>query len=165
MTPSDVENLRALSHEKKVGAVIAPNFALGAVLMIHFAKMAAKYFDYAEIIELHHEKKADAPSGTALTSARAMALAKGRKFKSPKTTRETLKEVRGGEMDGIHIHSVRLPGLVAHQEIILGGQGQTLTIRHDSVSRESFMPGVLLAVKEVVKYDKLIYGLEELLGL
>jgi len=144
--------------------VVAPNFALGAVLMIHLAKIAAKYLDYAEIIELHHHQKADAPSGTALATARAMAAARGKPFLQPIGQSKT-SDSRGEQVEGVTIHSVRLPGLLAHQEILLGGPGQTLSIRHDTISRECFMPGVMLAVREVVKRKGLIYGLDTLLGL
>ena len=152
-------------RQRQLGAVLAANFAIGAVLMIHLAKLAGRHFDYAEIIELHHEKKADAPSGTALATARAMLSVRGRSFEHPSTAKKTLEGTRGGLLDGITIHSVRLPGLVAHQEVILGTLGQTLTIRHDTTSRESFMPGVLLAIKEVMKRQELIVGLDKLIGL
>jgi 4-hydroxy-tetrahydrodipicolinate reductase len=132
---------------------------------MHFARIAARYFDSAEIIELHHSTKADAPSGTALATARAMAAARGADLNAAPTGKFTLDGVRGGETGGVHIHSVRLPGLVAHQEVIFGGQGQTLTLRHDSMSRESFVPGVLLAIKAVVERHDLVVGLDALLGL
>jgi 4-hydroxy-tetrahydrodipicolinate reductase len=132
--------------------------------MIHLAKVAGKYLDYAEIIELHHHLKADSPSGTALSTARAMAQAKGKPFSLPPEQRKTSAS-RGQQVEGITIHSVRLPGLLAHQEIILGGAGQTLSIRHDTISRECYMPGVMLAIKEVVKRQGLVYGLDTLLGL
>jgi 4-hydroxy-tetrahydrodipicolinate reductase len=163
LTMADVEEIERLSKNYRVGAVVAPNFALGAVLMMHLAKLAAKYMDYAEIIELHHERKVDAPSGTALSTARSMAAARGKPF-----LRAEQKQVyasRGEQVEGINIHSVRLPGLLAHQEVILGGPGQTLSIRHDTISRECFMPGVILAIKKVIKHEGLIYGLDTLLGL
>lgn len=158
---NEIEQL-VLSHQ--VGAVLAPNFALGAVLMMHLAKIAAKYMDYAEIIELHHQLKADAPSGTALSTARAMAAARGKPFLRPQE-QERYADSRGGIEEGISIHSVRLPGLLAHQEVLLGASGQTLSIRHDTISRECYMPGVIIAVKEVVKRKGLVYGLDTLLGL
>ncbi|HEY8475861.1 MAG TPA: 4-hydroxy-tetrahydrodipicolinate reductase [Chloroflexota bacterium] len=154
-----------LSRAHGVGAVVAPNFAVGANLMMYFAKVAARFLPAAEIIELHHDGKADAPSGTALSTARAMLEARGADLQDAKTTTFTLEGVRGGEIGGIRIHSVRLPGLVAHQEVIFGGQGQTLTIRHDSLSRESFLPGVRLAIKEVVRRRTFVYGLDTLMGL
>jgi 4-hydroxy-tetrahydrodipicolinate reductase len=143
--------------------IVAPNFAIGAVLLQLFAALASRYFPAAEIIELHHEGKADAPSGTALATAERMAEARGEAWKGP--AGETLSGVRGGDVEGIRIHSVRLPGLVAHQEVIFGGAGQTLTIRHDSMQRESFMPGVILAIKSVVHHPGLTVGLEPLLDL
>ena len=160
-----VEELGRECRERGLGAVVAANFAIGAVLMIHLAKLAARHFDHAEIIELHHDQKADAPSGTALTTARAMVASRGQPFQYPNTAKETLPGTRGGALDGVSIHSVRLPGLVAHQEVILGTLGQTLTIRHDSTSRESFMPGVLLATREVMKRQELVVGLDRLIGL
>ena len=165
LSSSDVEEIDKLCRESSVGAVVAPNFSLGAVLMIHMAKLAARYFDYAEVIEMHHEGKADAPSGTALTTARAMVEARGKPFRYPDLKKESLSGTRGGQIEGVGLHSVRLPGLLAHQEVILGATGQTLTIRHDSISRESFMPGVIMAIKRVVNIKGLVYGLETLLGL
>jgi len=152
----------AIAHQ--VGAVVAPNFALGAVLMIHLAKIAAKHLDYAEIIELHHDRKVDAPSGTALTTAREMAAARGKPFLQP-PGKGVAQESRGQPVDGVAVHSVRLPGLLAHQEVLLGGRGQTLSIRHDTINRECFMPGVILAIKKVVNRQGLTYGLDTLLGL
>jgi 4-hydroxy-tetrahydrodipicolinate reductase len=158
----DVKEIERLAKAKGVGIVVAPNFALGAVLMMHLAKIAGKYLDHAEIIELHHERKLDAPSGTAIATARAMAQARGKPFASSAGEKTTS---RGKEVDGIMIHSVRLPGLLAHQEVILGGAGQTLSIRHDTIGRDCYMPGVMLAIREVVKKKGLIYGLDTLLGL
>jgi len=143
--------------------IVAPNFALGAVLMQRFAAVAARFFPAAEIIELHHDGKADAPSGTALSTARRLVEERGGGYRGPST--ESIEGVRGGEVDGVRVHSVRLPGLVAHQEVILGGQGQTLTIRHDSTDRSSFMPGVLMAIRAVSTRPGLTVGLEPLLDL
>jgi len=162
LTKDELNEIDRLVKAHKVGAVVAPNFALGAVLMIHLAKIAAKYLDYAEIIELHHHLKADAPSGTALATAKAMAAARGKPFLQPTGK---AAESRGEPVEGVTIHSVRLPGLMAHQEVILGGPGQTISIRHDTINRECYMPGVLLAIKEVVKRQGLTYGLDTLLGL
>ena len=164
LTADDISEMERLSLAHKVGIVVAPNFALGAVLMMHLAKIAAKYLDYAEIIELHHHLKADAPSGTALSTARAMAQARGKPFSRPPEQGQTSNS-RGEQVEGVTIHSVRLPGLMAHQEVILGAPGQTLSIRHDTISRECYMPGVILAIKEVVKRQGLIYGLDALLNL
>ena len=164
LTADDLAEIDKLAKAHRVGAVVAPNFALGAILMIHTAKVVARYLDYAEIIELHHHRKADAPSGTALATAKAMAAARDKPFHYPPAQRE-ISGSRGELTDGVAIHSVRLPGLMAHQEIIFGGAGQTLSIRHDTTGRECYMPGVILAIKEVVKRQGLIYGLDTLLGL
>ena len=164
LTTDELDEIDRLATAHQVGAVVAPNFALGAVLMIHLAKIAAKYFDYAEITELHHHLKADAPSGTALSTAKAMAQAKGKPFQHPPEQRKPTAS-RGEQVEGITIHSVRLPGLMAHQEVLLGAPGQTLSIRHDTISRECYMPGVISAIKEVVKRQGLVYGLDTLLGL
>jgi len=164
LTADELSEIDRLAIAHQVGAVVAPNFALGAVLMIHLAKVAAKYLDYAEIIELHHHLKADSPSGTALSTAKAMVVARGKLFNRPPEQGKTSNS-RGEEVEGVTIHSVRLPGLLAHQEVLLGGQGQTLSIRHDTISRECYIPGIILAIKEVVKRRGLVYGLENLLGL
>jgi 4-hydroxy-tetrahydrodipicolinate reductase len=145
--------------------VWAPNFALGAVLAMHFAAVAGRFYPAAEVIELHHQGKADAPSGTALRTARAIAAARDRGGPAPGGGSESVAGVRGGEVDGVRVHSVRLPGLVAHQEVIFGGQGEVLTLRHDSLDRSSFMPGVLLAVRAVADRPGVTVGLEPLLGL
>ena len=163
LTAENIGQIDQLAKANQVGAVVAPNFALGAVLMVHLAQIAARYFDYAEIIEQHHHLKVDAPSGTALATARAMAKARGKPFSQPQGQKP--QESRGQQVEGIAVHSVRLPGIVARQEVLLGGPGQTLSLKHDAISRECYMPGVILAVKEVVKRKGLIYGLEALLGL
>ena len=142
---------------------IAPNFAIGAVLAERFAIQASRWFPAAEIIELHHDGKADAPSGTALKAAREILAARAEEYHGP--TDASVDGARGGDMDGLRVHSVRLPGLVAHEEIIFGGPGQTLTIRHDSMDRSSFMPGVLLAIKAVSTMPGLTVGLDKLLHL
>lgn len=146
------------------GVLIAPNFGIGAVLMMRFAAAAAPHFESVEIIELHHPNKIDAPSGTARRTAEMIAEAR-RGEASPDATSESLDGARGAEVDNVHIHAVRLAGLVAHQEVLLGGHGETLTIRHDSLSRESFMPGVLLAIRGVSSRPGLTVGIESLLGL
>lgn len=165
LTTDELSEIARLALAHKVGAVVAPNFALGAVLMIHLAKIAAKYLDYAEIIELHHNLKVDAPSGTALSTAKAMAAARGKPFKRPPPEQKETPASRGEQVEGVTIHSVRLPGLVAHQEVLLGGPGQTLSIRHDTINRECYISGIILAIKEVVKQQGLVYGLDTLLGL
>jgi 4-hydroxy-tetrahydrodipicolinate reductase len=163
LSAADIDEIDRLASEHQVGAIVAPNFTTGAVLMIHMAKIAAKYFDYAEITELHHHQKADAPSGTALSTARAMAAAKGKPFSSPEQGKAAAS--RGQQVEGITIHSVRLPGLAAHQEVLLGGPGQTLSIRHDTINRECYMPGIILAIREAIKRKGLVHGLDNLLGL
>src|SRR5215211_2849378 len=164
-----LDDLANLAGKAEHGNVVwAPNFALGAVLAMHFAAVAGRFYPSAEVIELHHQGKADAPSGTALRTARAIAAARPRgvnRSPEPGVGRESVAGVRGGEVDGVRVHSVRLPGLVAHQEVVFGGQGEVLTLRHDSLDRSSFMPGVLLAVHEVGTRPGLTVGLEPLLGL
>ena len=157
----DVEDL---ARNNDIGVVIAPNFSIGAILMIKFAKEAMKYLPNAEIMELHHDKKLDAPSATALRTAELMLEGRPSTADVKRIEEiEKLQNVRGGNLGGIRIHSIRLPGLVAHQEVILGGLGQILTIRHDSISRESFMPGVILAIRKIKSIKGLVYGLESLL--
>lgn len=144
----------------------APNFAIGAVLMMRLAEMAARYMPHVEILELHHDRKADAPSGTALLTAQRVAKARSSVPDSPgrETELEGMEGARGAVVEGVTVHSVRLPGLVAHQEVLFGGQGQTLSIRHDSIDRTSFMPGVLLAIRSVGTRSGLVVGLEQLMG-
>jgi len=151
--------------ERKLGAVVASNFALGAVVMAHLAAIASRFFDSAELIEMHHDGKVDSPSGTAIATAQKMAASREKPFRRAPPQRETIEGARGASLEGVTLHSVRLPGLVAHQEAIFGRPGQTLTIRHDSTSRESFMPGVLLAVREVTDREELVIGLETLIGI
>lgn len=163
-TGEDRERIAQWCQETGVPAFIAPNFAIGAVLMMEFAARAARYFDHAEILELHHEKKRDAPSGTALKTAEMMLEARGNDFRPLEVEEVVLVEgARGACVGNVRIHSLRLPGLVAHQEVILGGPGQTLSLRHDTTSREAFLPGVLLAVRKVWSLKGLVYGLENLL--
>jgi 4-hydroxy-tetrahydrodipicolinate reductase len=165
LPPDVMDELGNLAGKADHGnAVWAPNFALGAVLAMHFAAVAGRFYPAAEVIELHHQGKADAPSGTALRTARAIA-AGWEQASGSGAGRESVAGVRGGEVDGVRVHSVRLPGLVAHQEVIFGGQGEVLTLRHDSLDRSSFMPGVLLAVRQVGTRPGLTVGLEPLLGL
>ena len=162
-TEQDVIELRALAEEKGIGAIIAPNFAIGAILMMKFSQMAAKYLPDVEIIERHHDKKLDAPSGTAVKTAQMIAEVRQAKLQGNPDEKEELAGARGADFEGMRIHSVRLPGLVAHQEVTFGGVGQTLTIRHDSINRASFMPGVKLAVETVLQIDTLVYGLEHII--
>jgi 4-hydroxy-tetrahydrodipicolinate reductase len=168
-TGLDQESLQRIASffpvSGKVGCLVVPNFAIGAVLMMRFAEMASPWFETAEIVELHHDKKVDAPSGTAMLTAQKMAEASTQWAEEP-TRVEILPGARGGVgPGGVRIHSVRLRGLVAHQEVLLGTTGQSLSIRHDSYDRESFMPGVLLAIREVANRPGLTVGLEPLLGI
>jgi 4-hydroxy-tetrahydrodipicolinate reductase len=163
LSQDDLTEIAAYIKPKKVNVLVAPNFAIGAVLMMELSKTAARYMEACEIIELHHDMKADAPSGTAIKTAEGLPAKSGGRLKPGE--KETLEGARGGVANGVHIHSVRLPGLVAHQEVIFGGLGQTLTIRHDSIDRTSFMPGVVLAIKKVGEHPGLTYGLEKLLDI
>jgi 4-hydroxy-tetrahydrodipicolinate reductase len=154
-----------LAHKPDLGVFVAPNFAVGAVLMMEFAARAARFFDSVEIVEQHHPRKVDAPSGTALRTAAIIAEARAAagKDKMPDATTAEVSGARGAEIDGVRVHSVRAAGLVAHQEVLFGAVGETLTIRHDSYDRVSFMPGVLLAVRTIVNRPGLTIGLEDLL--
>jgi 4-hydroxy-tetrahydrodipicolinate reductase len=167
-TPERLETLRGwLAGKPSLGVLIAPNFALGAVLSMKFAQLAARYYPSAEIIELHHPGKADAPSGTAAHTAALIAESRASAGlgKAPDATTSALEGARGALVDDVRVHSVRLAGLVAHQEVLFGGEGETLTIRHDSLDRKSFMPGVLLGVREIMGRDGLTVGLENVLSL
>lgn len=157
------EKIRAAAVANDTPAFIAPNFALGAVLMMLLSQKVAKYMPDVEIIELHHDKKLDAPSGTAELTAKLISEVRQPHKQGHPEEVERLEHVRGAEFDGIRIHSVRLPGYVAHQEVIFGGLGQTLTIRHDSMGRDSFMPGVVLACKKVRELKGLTIGLDKIL--
>jgi 4-hydroxy-tetrahydrodipicolinate reductase len=157
----DIAALKAACAKSHVGAVFAPNFAIGAVLMMQFADAAAKHYPAVEIVEMHETGKKDAPSGTAMATARRLTAAGN--FKRPATAAVKIDGARGAEHAGIGIHSLRLPGVVAHQEVLFGGKGELLTIRHDSFSRESFMAGVLLAVRAAATLDHFVDGLGELL--
>jgi len=154
-----------VKDKPNVAVLIAPNFAIGAVLSMHFARQAARFFESAEVIELHHPQKADAPSGTAARTARLIAQARKGLPPNPDATSTGVEGARGADVDGIPVHSVRLAGLVAHQEVLFGTQGETLTIRHDSLDRTSFVPGVLLAVRNVGQHPGLTVGLERFLDL
>ena len=160
----EIEFLKKLSQEKNTGCLIAPNFSTGAVLMMMFARQAAKYFDNAEIIELHHNQKKDAPSGTAIKTASMMAEVKDDFTKNNCPETETIEGARGGNSySNIHIHSVRMPGYIASQEVIFGSSGQIMTIRHDSMDIKCYMQGVLLAVKHVAEKNDFIYGLDNIM--
>jgi len=167
-TDERLESVRIqLAQHPAVGVVIAANFSVGAALMMRFAELAAPFYPSVEIVELHHPNKADAPSGTAAATARRVGAARetAQLGPVPDATSSGLAGARGADVDGIHVHSVRLRGLVAHQEVLLGAEGETLTIRHDSFDRASFMPGVLTAVRAVVDRPGLTVGIDELLGL
>ncbi len=161
-----IDRLEAACKEHKVGGIVAPNFAVGAVLMMHLADIAAPHFDAVEVIEMHHATKLDAPSGTALTTARRLAAKRGnRPFAHQKPEKESLAGTRGGEEGNVAVHSIRLPGFVADQEIIFGLPGQTLMITHRTTSREAYVPGVLIAIRAVTTGDRFYRGLDQLLGL
>jgi 4-hydroxy-tetrahydrodipicolinate reductase len=145
-----------------VGVVVAPNFAVGAVLMMRFAEQAARHFDAAEVIERHHDQKKDAPSGTAFATARRIGAARAGAFSAPAGD-DLHPGARGADVDGVRVHALRLPGSVAHQEVVFGGQGQTLSIRHDTTDRSAFVPGVLIAIREVGRRPGLTVGLDALI--
>ncbi|NLI69481.1 MAG: 4-hydroxy-tetrahydrodipicolinate reductase [Firmicutes bacterium] len=170
LTDPDLEQVASWVDRFETGAIIAPNFAMGAILMMKFSRIAARYFDQVEIIELHHEHKIDAPSGTAIKTAQMITAERKEEGSLPGRTTagrpeeiEKISGARGGRYENIHIHSIRLPGMVAHQEVIFGGNGQTLSIRHDSMDRRSFMPGLLMAIDRAPRLKKLIYGMENLI--
>jgi len=156
-----------LTAKPEVGVVIAANFSIGAILMMHFAEQAARFYESAEIIELHHPNKVDAPSGTAQATAGRIAAARADAGLGPvpDATATGLPGARGADVQGIHVHSVRLRGLIAHQEVLFGAEGETLTIRHDSLDRASFMPGVLLGVRNIASRPGLTLGIDDLLGI
>ena len=161
-TEEQITHLQTVTAEKKLGGIIAPNFCIGGVLMMQLSRSAAKYLSHIEIIEMHHDEKADAPSGTAIKTAQMLAEMKTKTTAKVKET-ETIAGARGGVLNNIHIHSVRLPGLVAHQQVLFGNTGEILTIRHDMLDRKAAMPGVLLACHKVPTLTKLVYGLENIL--
>lgn len=165
--PSEgIDKLEAACKDKRLGGIVAPNFAVGAVLMMHLADIAAPHFEAAEVIEMHHAAKLDAPSGTALSTAKRLAERRGSKpFSHKMPEKTTLAGTRGGEEGNVAVHSVRLPGFVADQEVIFGLPGQTLTIAHRTTSREAYVPGVLLAIRRVTAEPRFYRGLDELLGL
>lgn len=154
-----------LADANGTGIIIAPNFALGAVVMTHLLKEAARFFDFADLTEMHHEAKIDAPSGTAIAMAKAAVEGRGKPFIAPSAEKELVEGTRGGSFSGVTIHSARMPGRVAHHELVFGALGQTLTIRHDSINRESFMPGVMMAIRAVQDRQGLTVGLDKVIGL
>lgn len=160
----DLDDIKKKALKSNSKTLIVPNFSIGAVIMIEISKMIAKYFDSCEIIELHHDKKKDAPSGTSILTAEQINLSKNyKKNRLQKDEKESIKCSRGGFAEGIHIHSVRMPGLLAHQNVIFGTRGQTLSIKHDSLDRSSFYPGIILAVRNINKLSSYTFGLEELI--
>ncbi|WP_133140865.1 4-hydroxy-tetrahydrodipicolinate reductase [Legionella genomosp. 1] len=162
LLPAQVEELKATCANLKLGGIIAPNFSIAAVMMMHFAALAAKFFQNVEIIEAHHPQKFDAPSGTAIKTAEM--IAQSRQIPPEETlAQESILGARGGQHEGIPIHSIRLPGILARQQVLFGSQGETLSIVHDSLDRSSFMPGLLLSCRKVIQLDQMIYGLENLL--
>lgn len=163
LTIEQISDLQARCAEKKLGGIIAPNFSLGAVLMMKYAREIAKYMLNVEIIEMHHENKADSPSGTALRTAQMLSEVMPEVNPNRQPSRETIPGARGASYNGIPIHAVRLPGILAHEQIIFGESGETLTLRHDSIDRECFMPGICLACEKVMGLDHMVYGLEEIL--
>ena len=164
LSDTQIKELEALSQKNQAGCFIAPNFSTGAVLMMKFAKLAAAYFNNAEIIELHHNQKKDAPSGTAIKTAQLMAEANSDFAYNNCPETETLQGARGANANNnIHIHSVRMPGFMASQEVIFGSMGQTLSIRHDSTDRKCYMPGVIIAVKYIAQNRKFVYGLDNIM--
>lgn len=164
LTDEQIEELKQLSNKNEVACFIAPNFSTGAVLMMKFAQMAAKYFDNAEIIELHHNQKKDAPSGTAVKTAQLMASENENFTTGNCAETETITGARGANSySNIHIHSIRMPGFMASQEVLFGSNGQTLSIRHDSTDRSCYMPGILMAIKYAFEHKKFVYGLDNIL--
>lgn len=157
-----IDELQKECAHLKLGGIIAPNFSIGAILMMKYAKEMAKYYKDVEIIEMHHAGKLDSPSGTAIRTAELLSMEYADKEKV-KNTKETIPGARGATYQNIPIHSIRLPGMVAHQEVIFGGLGETLRIRHDSIDRQCFMPGIRLACKKVVELKNLVYGLEQVI--
>ena len=162
ISPQDLDEVRSVADDADANVVVAPNFALGAVLLLRFAAEAARFFDAAEVIELHHDGKADAPSGTALATARAINASRAGDWSAPDAIGAD-PSARGADVDGVRVHAIRLPGLVAHEEVLFGGPGQVLTLRHDATDRSAFMPGVLLAVRSVADRPGLTVGLDALL--
>ena len=160
---NNIGKLAELAEKRQIGGIIAPNFSIGAVLMMKFSAMAARYLDDIEIIEMHHDQKVDAPSGTALKTAEMIMDVREPHIQGHPNEKEQFEGARGADFDGMKIHSVRLPGFLAHQQVLLGGQGEMLTIRHDSFDRKSFMPGILLAIRNVMERENLVYGLENII--
>lgn len=165
LSEDDLKEIEQLCKDNGVGAIVASDFSLGAALMVHLSRYAARFFDRAEIVEMHHDTKVDVPSGTAIATARAMLEGHGKPFDYPEAGQEIVGNTRGGNIDGIGIHSVRLPGFLAGQEVIFSGASETLSMHHNAINRECYLPGVLLAIKKVTKQKGLACGLDVLLDL
>ena len=163
LTDDNLRQLDAVAHDKGIGVIVAPNFALGAVVLKKLVEQAAAYFDYVDIVESHHEAKIDAPSGFAMALAKS--IGDNKEFTRNNTEKENMPGTRGGEYNGVTVHSIRMAGRSAHHEVILGTQGQTLSLRHDTLGRDCYMPGVLRCIREVVNRPGLVVGLENILGL
>ena len=164
-TKENLLEIETLSETNGTSVFMASNFAIGAILIMQMSKLVGKFFDYADIVEMHHEAKIDSPSGTALSIANKLLEDRDTSFTRTNTEKETIEGTRGGETGGVTIHSIRMPGRMAHHQVVLGTQGQTLTLSHDTINRECYMPGVILAIREVVKNKGVMIGLEKLLGL
>lgn len=165
LLPDQIASLQEICSQKKLGGIIAPNFSLGAVLMMKFAGVAAKYFPIGEVVEAHHEQKIDAPSQTALKTAEIIADSKNKETEIDIKTKENIEGARGANFNNVPIHSLRMPGVLARQEVIFGGIGETLTVTHNTLDRQSFMPGILLCCRKVLNLTSLYYGLESILQL
>jgi len=165
LSVEDLKEIEQLCTDNGVAAIVASDFSLGAALLVQLSRYAARFYDRAEIVEMHSDRKIDAPSGTAITTARAMLKGHGRPFEHPEVGHETVENTRGGNIDGIAVHSVRLPGFLAGQDVIFSGAGETLSMRHNAINRECYLPGVLLAIKKVTKQQGLTLGLDALLDL
>lgn len=163
LADADLQHIDRLARDAGVGALVAPNFAVGAILLMQFARAASKYFDSAEVIEIHHDGKIDAPSGTAMMIARAMREGRGRPFAGDNVSRHTVEGARGAAYQDLRVHSLRMPGFVATHEVIFGGPGQSLTIRHDAPGRDSYLPGVAYAVQHIREHVGLVYGLDQMM--
>ena len=163
LSVDNINLLTELAKKEQVGAIIAPNFSIGAVLMMKFSVMAARYLNDIEIIEMHHDQKMDAPSGTAMKTAEMIMDVRNPHKQGHPDEKEHVEGARGADIDGMKIHSVRLPGFLAHQKVLLGSQGEMLTLRHDSFDRKCFMPGIVLAIRNVMEQEELVYGLENII--
>ncbi len=163
LTDADLGRLESLANDRNIGIIVAPNFALGAVILKKLVEQAAPFFDYVDIVESHHEAKIDSPSGFAMALARS--IGDGKRFTRNYPEQENLPDTRGGEYNGVTVHSIRMPGRSAHHEVIMGAAGQTISLRHDTLTRDCYMPGVIRCIREVVQRPGLVVGLENILGL